>query len=100
MQPTGEFITKGANGSNQKVGVIKHLMAGVSYMVPIVILGGIFIAISLGLEKAIYGPNYDNFHGSLKGMGWISDASGTTAHWGEIFYTDPLTDPKKIFLLS
>lgn len=69
VQSTGEFITKGSNGNNQKVGVMKHLMAGVSYMVPIVILGGIFIAISLGLAKAIYGPNYENFHGSLKGMG-------------------------------
>lgn len=97
VQPTGEFITKGANGSNQKIGVMKHLMAGVSYMVPIVILGGIFIAISLGLAKAIYGPNYDNFHGSLKGMGWIPDTSGTTVHWGKIFYTDPLTDPKNFF---
>ncbi|WHQ37038.1 fructose-specific PTS transporter subunit EIIC [Spiroplasma sp. SV19] len=96
-EPVGEFTTKGSNGSGQKVGVMKHLMAGVSYMVPIVILGGIFIAISLGLAKAIYGPNYENFHGSSKGMGWIPDATGGTAHWGELFYTDPLTDPKNFF---
>ncbi|AGM24651.1 PTS fructose transporter subunit IIC [Spiroplasma chrysopicola] len=58
-QQAGEFNTKTDKNSGQKMGVMKHLMAGVSYMVPIIILGGIFLAVALGLSKAIYGPSYD-----------------------------------------
>lgn len=35
--------------------VMKHLLAGISYMVPFVILGGICIALSVGLGKIIFG---------------------------------------------
>lgn len=41
--PVGEFATKSGGNNGQKVGVMKHLMAGVSYMVPIVILGGFLL---------------------------------------------------------
>lgn len=34
--------------------VIKHLMTGVSYMIPFIIFGGLLIALSLGLQKMIY----------------------------------------------
>lgn len=52
-----------SGSSNQKTfedkekdnGVVKHLMTGVSYMIPFIIFGGLLIAISLGLQKAIYG---------------------------------------------
>ncbi|MGZ9763311.1 PTS fructose transporter subunit IIABC [Mycoplasma sp. AC1221] len=40
-----------------KQGVLKHIIKGISYMIPYVIFGGIMIAISLGLGKAIYGNN-------------------------------------------
>ncbi|MGL4343547.1 MAG: fructose-specific PTS transporter subunit EIIC [Metamycoplasmataceae bacterium] len=33
---------------------IKHLLSGVSYMIPFIIFGGLLIAISLGIGKAIY----------------------------------------------
>lgn len=42
----------------EKVSVMKHILAGISYMVPFVILGGICIALSAGLGKAIYGQDY------------------------------------------
>lgn len=34
--------------------VVKHLMTGVSYMIPFIIFGGLMIALSLGLQKIIY----------------------------------------------
>lgn len=42
-----------------KANLLQHLMAGVSYMVPIVILGGILIALSAGIGKAVYGIGFD-----------------------------------------
>ncbi len=37
---------------------IQHLQTGVSYMVPFIILGGICIALAVGIGKLIYGENY------------------------------------------
>ncbi|MDK2819843.1 MAG: fructose-specific PTS transporter subunit EIIC, partial [Mycoplasmataceae bacterium] len=34
--------------------IVKHLLSGVSYMIPFIIFGGLLIALSLGLGKAIY----------------------------------------------
>ncbi|MGL5520239.1 MAG: PTS fructose transporter subunit IIABC [Metamycoplasmataceae bacterium] len=45
-----EMINKGKEGK-----FIKHLLSGVSYMIPFIIFGGLLIAISLGLTKIIYG---------------------------------------------
>lgn len=39
----------------KKPSVMKHILAGISYMVPFVILGGICIALSAGIGKIIYG---------------------------------------------
>ncbi|WP_342252306.1 fructose-specific PTS transporter subunit EIIC [Spiroplasma endosymbiont of Amphibalanus improvisus] len=67
------------NGSKQ--GIMQHLMSGVSYMVPLVILGGIFIALSIGLTKSIYGPdaNPDTLPQTniLYYLFWIGSASFT-----------------------
>ncbi|UUM19896.1 fructose-specific PTS transporter subunit EIIC [Mycoplasma sp. 1578d] len=38
-------------------GVLRHIVNGISYMIPYVIFGGIMIALSLGLGKSIYGNN-------------------------------------------
>ena len=38
----------------EKSYVVKHLLSGVSYMIPFIIFGGLLIALSLGLGKAIY----------------------------------------------
>lgn len=43
--------------SKEKNSIMKHILSGISYMVPFVILGGICIALSLGLGKIIYGDN-------------------------------------------
>ncbi|PPE05920.1 PTS fructose transporter subunit IIABC [Williamsoniiplasma lucivorax] len=51
----GDFNT---NKSTEKVNIMKHLMSGVSYMVPMVIVGGIFLALSIGLTKIIYGNEW------------------------------------------
>ncbi|UVD81436.1 fructose-specific PTS transporter subunit EIIC [Mycoplasma iguanae] len=45
------------NSSNKKTGIIKHILTGISYMIPYVIFGGIMIALSLGIGKIIYGNN-------------------------------------------
>ncbi|AUF83730.1 PTS fructose transporter subunit IIB [Mesoplasma syrphidae] len=42
--------------SGEKEGVMQHIMAGISYMIPIIVLGGICLAFSIGLAKAIWGP--------------------------------------------
>ncbi|QZX49106.1 fructose-specific PTS transporter subunit EIIC [Mycoplasma sp. E35C] len=49
----------------EKTGVMKHILAGVSYMVPFVILGGICIAIAIGLGKLIYGQSYSAVPGDF-----------------------------------
>lgn len=36
---------------------LRHIMAGISYMIPYIIFGGIMIALSLGIGKSIYGNN-------------------------------------------
>lgn len=45
------------NVQGQKTGFIRHIITGISYMIPYVIFGGIMIALSLGIGKAIYGNN-------------------------------------------
>lgn len=55
MKPM-EFNTN--NSKDQKTGIMKHLMAGVSYMVPMVIVGGIFLALGIGMTKIIYGNEW------------------------------------------
>lgn len=47
--------TSTSSSSTEKTGVMKHILAGISYMVPFVILGGICIALALGIGKLIYG---------------------------------------------
>lgn len=49
--------TKSFSNEKQKVSVMKHILSGISYMVPFVIFGGICIALSLGIGKIIYGEN-------------------------------------------
>lgn len=50
---------------HQKTGVISHLLTGISYMIPYVIFGGLMIALSLGLAKAIYGQDSSAPKGDL-----------------------------------
>lgn len=45
--------------TTNKQGIMKHIMAGVGYMVPFVVFGGIMLALSIGIAKAIHGANYD-----------------------------------------
>lgn len=41
--------------TSDKKGFMKHIMAGVGYMVPFVVFGGIMIALSTGISQIIYG---------------------------------------------
>ncbi|WP_245576676.1 PTS fructose transporter subunit IIABC [[Mycoplasma] imitans] len=53
-------------GQNVKrPGIMRHILAGVSYMVPFVILGGICIAIAIGVGKLIYGQQYNAVEGDF-----------------------------------
>ncbi|CAT05232.1 PTS system protein [Mesomycoplasma conjunctivae] len=40
---------------SDKPGLLKHVITGISYMIPYVVFGGIMIALSLGIGKSIYG---------------------------------------------
>lgn len=50
-----DFNMKDKKGSDRQ-GVLQHILAGISYMIPIIVLGGICLAFSLGIAKAIWGP--------------------------------------------
>ncbi|UWD34354.1 PTS fructose transporter subunit IIABC [Mesomycoplasma molare] len=43
--------------TKDKKGVLKHIVTGISYMIPFVIFGGILIALSLGIGKSVYGSD-------------------------------------------
>ncbi|WP_338975507.1 fructose-specific PTS transporter subunit EIIC [Spiroplasma endosymbiont of Monopis laevigella] len=45
--------------TTDKQGIMKHIMAGVGYMVPFVVFGGIMLALSIGIAKAVYGADFD-----------------------------------------
>lgn len=62
--------------SEEKISIMKHILSGISYMVPFVILGGICIALSLGLGKIIYG---DNKVAPLGDFLWYLEQIGVTA---------------------
>ncbi|MGL5205172.1 MAG: fructose PTS transporter subunit IIA, partial [Metamycoplasmataceae bacterium] len=47
-------ITSNSEGAEKKSYIVKHLLSGVSYMIPFIIFGGLLIAIALGIGKAIY----------------------------------------------
>ncbi|QVK09077.1 PTS fructose transporter subunit IIABC [Mycoplasma mycoides] len=74
-QTSQEFETKNIK-NQEKVGVLQHILSGISYMVPIIILGGICLAVSLGLAKAIYGADAAP-KGFLKYLEAIGGASFT-----------------------
>lgn len=46
-----------STGSTEKASWMSHMMAGLSYMIPFVVLGGIFIALSIGIGYAPDGAN-------------------------------------------
>ncbi|MDE5553160.1 MAG: fructose-specific PTS transporter subunit EIIC, partial [Malacoplasma sp.] len=61
-----------------KTSVMKHILAGISYMVPFVILGGICIALSAGIGKIIYGQSYNSPEGDFfYYLNWIGSISFT-----------------------
>lgn len=57
--------TKTKNSGPKQKGQIRHLMNGVSFMIPFVVFGGICIALSLAITKAVYGPEADPIEGSF-----------------------------------
>lgn len=46
-------------GKGRKGIIIPHVLSGVSYLVPVVVLGGLLLALSLGLSRIIFGKTYD-----------------------------------------
>ncbi|WP_371246763.1 fructose-specific PTS transporter subunit EIIC [Mycoplasmopsis agassizii] len=49
--------SQNTGSSEKKSYVVKHLLAGVSYLIPFIIFGGLLIAIALGLANALYGSS-------------------------------------------
>ncbi len=60
----------------EKTGIMKHILAGISYMVPFVILGGICIALALGIGKLIYGNEFSAPKGDFL---WYLEQIGSSA---------------------
>ncbi|WP_338970174.1 fructose-specific PTS transporter subunit EIIC [Spiroplasma endosymbiont of Labia minor] len=52
--------------------VMKHILAGVSYMIPVIVLGGICLAFSLGIAKAIWGPGASPDNGGKSPWGILN----------------------------
>ncbi|WP_342269131.1 fructose-specific PTS transporter subunit EIIC [Spiroplasma endosymbiont of Aspidapion aeneum] len=46
----------GKKEADRSQGPLQHILAGISYMIPIIILGGICLAFSIGIAKAAWGP--------------------------------------------
>ncbi|QHX35709.1 PTS system, fructose-specific IIABC component [Spiroplasma sp. TIUS-1] len=60
-----KFETSGkVTGERQTV--MSHILAGISYMIPVIVLGGICLAFSLGIAKAVWGPT-----AGTDGSAWI-----------------------------
>ncbi len=84
-QPEGSVVAKpvGVSSQAEDTGVVsqiyKHLMSGVSYMIPVVVAGGILLAISFlfGLDSATPGdPSYNPFAAALNYLGGGDGALG------------------------
>ncbi|MCP1225387.1 fructose-specific PTS transporter subunit EIIC [Sebaldella sp. S0638] len=60
---SGEAGSNGKNTSKEKTGIYKHLMTGVSFMLPFVVSGGILIALAFLFDK-------------LAGVQGVADAAG------------------------
>ncbi|AVN62650.1 PTS fructose transporter subunit IIB [Mesoplasma coleopterae] len=50
------FTTEKGKKAAVNDSALNHILAGISYMIPMIVLGGICLAFSLGLAKAIWGP--------------------------------------------
>lgn len=72
--------TKKTNSSSfktEKKGFfVKHLLSGVSYMIPFIIFGGLLLALGIGLSQAIYGENTPVPKGSIL---WYMQQIGAAA---------------------
>lgn len=53
LEVKGEGFKTSKNSSSESQGVMKHIMAGISYMIPVIVMGGIALAFSIGLAKGI-----------------------------------------------
>lgn len=60
-----ENNSKNKMGDSNKKSAMKHILAGISYMIPFIIFGGLMIALSLGIAKSIYGDNSGSPNGSI-----------------------------------
>ncbi|WP_036228467.1 PTS fructose transporter subunit IIABC [Mesoplasma photuris] len=49
--------SKNNKSATERQTVMQHVMAGISYMIPVIVLGGICLAFSIGIAKAIWGPS-------------------------------------------
>ena len=66
------------SGSNESFGrkLYKHLMNGVSHMLPFVVAGGIFIAIAFLIDAAMGAPQDGNFGSATPVAAWFKSIGG------------------------
>lgn len=77
LSSSDKFKKGNIDATSQKEGkIIKHLLSGVSYMIPFIIFGGLLIALSLGISKAIYGEGSSAPSGSIL---WYVEQFGAAA---------------------
>lgn len=51
----GDFILSASKG---RKGILKHLLSGVSFMIPFVVFAGLIFAVTTGIAKGVFGPNF------------------------------------------
>ena len=56
----------GATVKQEKTGIYKHLLTGVSFMLPMVVAGGLLIALSFDLFKIGIGPSSSHTVGPMR----------------------------------
>ncbi|ATZ18900.1 PTS system, fructose-specific IIABC component [Williamsoniiplasma somnilux] len=72
---------KSVSSAGKKEGVLQHILAGIGYMIPVIVLGGICLAFSLGLAKAIWGPTANTMGQTVLPNG---DLSPIVSQWGPL----------------
>ncbi|MFD1442024.1 PTS fructose transporter subunit IIC [Lacticaseibacillus hegangensis] len=79
LDPNGQSTNAGRSAKNSVQGIYKHLMTGVSFMIPVIVAGGILLAISFlwGLNSADpKDPSYNAIAAALNAIGGGDGALG------------------------
>ena len=74
----GESASDSAEGESIGRQIYKHLMEGVSHMLPFVVAGGIFIALAFLIDTIMGAPQDDNFGSNTPVAAWFKGIGGVS----------------------